>query len=255
MHPAALAFAEAVDTRLPPYLTDLASATAGGLGRQPLGLYLVGSLAMDDARPGQSDLDVLAILDGPLDDRRRWGLAARVVPVGLACPWAGIEYVAYATDAVRVPGYPLRYELNVNAGPRRGLLVSAGGDPAHWFLLDVAMAREHALPLVGPPARDLIGAADRSLVLAALRDALAWHRGRDAASPNAVLNACRTWHYLETGAWASKTAAGAWALALADDRDVVAAALGARAAGRLDGLEPVRVAAFVDAIAARVAAA
>lgn len=80
------------------------------------------------------------------------------------------EYVVSQADAVRAPTYPLRYTLNVNAGPRRDTHVSVGGDPAHWFLLDVAMARQLATPLRGPRPSDLTGEPPTADALRARHD-------------------------------------------------------------------------------------
>jgi hypothetical protein len=173
-------------------------------------VYLVGSLATGDARPDTSDVDVMVVARGPLGEAQRTQLTAAVLEVSDDCPLAGLEYVVYSAGALAAPTYPLAYELNVNGGSKRTRHVSSTGDPPHWFLLDVAMARQHAVVLHGPPIRELIGEPGQAAVRAAIADALEWHAKHEPGSANALLNAFRSRHYLETGRWASKTEAANW---------------------------------------------
>lgn len=159
----------------------------------------------------------------------------------------GVEFVVYQADVLRAPTHPLPYILNVNAGPGRDCHVSTGGDPAHWFLLDVAMARQSSIPLRGPTMRDLIAEPSATEVARAIRDALAWSAAHDASSPDAVLNACRSWCWIDTRRWTSKSAAAQWALVQAtepDDATLIAEALEARRTRRAR-LDEGRVAGFL----------
>lgn len=107
----------------------------------------------------------------------------------------------------------------------------AGFDPAaeprFWFTLDVAMARELARPLAGRPPGDVLPALPRPLVLAALRDALAWWREHDATG--AILAACRAWAWVTEDRWLSKGDAASWAAAQLADPAPIARALARRA--------------------------
>ncbi len=94
------------------------------------------------------------------------------------------------------------------------------------------MARDSAIPLVGPPAGQVIGQPSRGDVVRALDDSRRWHADHDAGSPDAVLNACRARCWVSTGRWLSKTEAGVWALrADGGDAERVRQALAVRAAG------------------------
>lgn len=224
------------------------------LGGRLAALYVVGSLASGDATGPASDIDVVVVASERIDGPEADHLAQSVVAGAQDCPWAGLELVVYAREVLRRPRHPLRYELNVNAGGARPTHVSTGGDPPHWFLLDVAMARDHAIPRVGPPAPTVIGQPIRRDVSAAIRESLAWHARHEATSPNAVLNACRSWCFMATGTWESKSAAAAWALDVAGAPPVVAAAAAARATGARTALPAADVAnvlATVDRVAAR----
>lgn len=184
------------------------------------GAWLVGSIAWDDYRPGSSDIDVLAVADPqPLPVR----LALAEALAALPCPGRKLEFVLYPPG----PDQPSRWQLNLNTNP-----VHASTDPAteprHWFVLDVAMARERAIPLFGPPAHELLAPVPEQTVRQALEESLAWHEANEPKEPNAVLNACRARHYTETGRWASKTAAGLCARGKVADPSAIDAALAQR---------------------------
>lgn len=236
-----------MDEDIGTFLGKLVEATQDSLGENLAAVYLVGSLAMADALPPSSDVDVLVAVEEPLANGAQF--ADMIVAHGLTCPWAGIEYVVYRAATLAAPVYPMPYELNVNAGPDLELQVSTGGDPSHWFLLDVAMAQQHAIALVGPPAEDLIAEPAADLVATAILDALDWHAASVRASPNAVLNACRSWRWLATGRWVSKSDAGRWALDQPGDAEVVRAALERRRQGKQAGLDERRVARFLSSVA------
>jgi hypothetical protein len=202
------------------YVGAVAAVTTGVLGESLLSLSLVGSLATDDARGPTSDVDMLTVLaeEPPAGWEQRLGEAVLEVP----CPWAGIEYVVYDAEVLRTPRLPLPYRLNVNGGPTRARAIRTSGDPAHWFLLDVAIAAEHSVALLGPPASALIGPVPDGEVRAALDASLAWHAEHDARAPNAVLNACRGWAWLHDRRWRAKTPAGRWVLGRAAGGDPTA---------------------------------
>ena len=82
-----------------------------------------------------------------------------------------------------------------------------------WFVLDRAIAQEHAVTLVGPPWRDVFPTVARRDVLDALAESLRWHEQHEPGSVNTVLNAVRGWRYVESGAWLSRPAAARWLLA------------------------------------------
>lgn len=73
--------------------------------------------------------------------------------------------------------------------------------PRFWFVIDRAIAEEHAIPLVGPPWSGVFDPVPRDELLAALDAAL------DEAG---ALNAARAWAWLEDGAWISKPDAERW---------------------------------------------
>ena len=124
------------------YLAALDAALPGVVR----GVYVTGSAALGDWQPGRSDLDIVAVTEGPLGGPQLDALEA--LHAGLA----GRPY----RDAVYVPAGA------VGARPAPGTAMLAGAvdgvfargrcdpDPVLWATLD-----RHALTVRGPLARDL----------------------------------------------------------------------------------------------------
>jgi hypothetical protein len=217
------------------YLAELTRRLAGGLRPELVGVYLMGSCAMGAHVPGVSDLDVWAVVRGPLGRERTASLARRVDHAALACPARGLELVVARFGA---DGLPV-VEMNLNDGPRmaRHLSLDPGDEPAHWFVLDAAIGREHGRALAGPPASDAFPVLPRSAQLAAVEASLAWHAEHEPEAPNALLNALRGWRYAAEGVWGSKEDAARWAVARRPAwAPEVSAAMAARRPGRLDAM-------------------
>jgi hypothetical protein len=71
---------------------------------------------------------------------------------------------------VRAPVLGLAFELNLDTGERMDdhLGLDPAEEAAHWFLLDLAAAREHSIGLAGPPLPGLVGPVPPGQVLEAL---------------------------------------------------------------------------------------
>ena len=237
---------------------DCGRAAAGLLGRllgdDLVAAYLVGSGALGGVAPGQSDVDVVAVCATAPPAERTQAIVAGLGELAMTWPLRGLELVLYTRAAVAAPDRSPRFALNLNVGPRMPYRVSLdpADEPAHWFLLDLAILRDHGRTLSGPPARDLVGPIPRSWLLEAVRDSLAWHDAHEGALQQTVLNASRGWRFAEEGVWSSKDDAGAWALARTDDRATVETALALRHGDRSRRLDPASVRAFQRRVRERV---
>lgn len=152
--------------------------------------YLLGSAALGAYLEGSSDLDVVAVTSRPLslDERRRLADAAEAIP----CPARKLELVVY-------PRGSEEWEINLNTGEH--VSFDPADEHAFWFVLDRAIAEQHAVPLVGPRWAESFPPVERDAVLDALEQAL-----DVVESPNVV----RAWAWVETGDWLSKRAADEW---------------------------------------------
>lgn len=200
------------------------------LGDGLLGVYLLGSGSMGGFDPRMSDVDLAAVVTKTLSREQKRAVVRGLSHPALPCPVRKLELVMYGAEAVRGRSPSLGWELNLNTGPEVG--VDASLDPpkeaGHWFVLDVAIARQHARPLFGPPPRTVFGEIDEDRVLRALIGSIRWHRRRDPQGIQSVLNACRAWRWSEEGTWAPKPAAARWARARAHDTTAIDAAIAAR---------------------------
>jgi len=183
---------------------DAAHEVVEALGDGVAAAYVIGSVSYGGFEPGRSDLDLVAVWDGPLARGEKEALVERVRALDFA-PARGLELVVYAEG---------ERALNVNTGP--GMEEHVGyepaDDPGFWFVLDRAVAQEHALALVGPPWGDVFPRVSRDETLAALEESLRWHEANEPRSANTLLNALRAWRYAETGDLVSKPAATEWLL-------------------------------------------
>jgi hypothetical protein len=159
-------------------------------------VYLIGSAAFGAYEPERSDVDVIAVTARLLADDEKRALAAAAE--ALPCPARKLELVVY-------PRGSDRWQINLNTGEHLGF--DPDGEPSFWFVLDRAIAEQHAVPLLGPPWADVFEPVPREAIVEAIRQALDWQQD---AAPGSVINACRAWMWLETGAWASKREAAAW---------------------------------------------
>ncbi len=219
------------------YLQELTRRLQAQLGDRLVAAWVVGSSALGDFDAARSDVDVQAVVAERLEPEALRALATALSAV--ECPVRGLEFVLYAREDLADPEGPA-FSLNLNTGP--GMDHHEGyhpdAEPRFWFTLDVSIAREHAVPLAGPHPREVLPELPRALVLARLRDSLAWWA--DFGGPQAVLAACRALAWTQTGRWLSKGEAARWA-----DDPIATAALAARADPSAAGPTPEEVASIL----------
>jgi hypothetical protein len=231
-----------------------ADQVGGLLGEELLAVYLIGSGALGGPVAEQSDVDLVAICANRPQPETVRQVVAVLTREALTWPVRGLEFVLYTLDAVATPSPAPQFELNLNIGRRMPLHVSFDPreEPTHWFLVDLAILREHGVPLSGPPPARLVAPLPRAWLLAAVADSLAWHAGNEPVLHQTVLNAARSWRFAEEGVWSSKDAAAVWALARAEDPSLVETAVAVRHGDRSRALDPARVRRFVAGVQAQV---
>lgn len=158
-------------------------------------VYLVGSAALGAYEHGRSDVDVVAVTARSLSIPERLALAAAAEE--LPVPARKLELVVY-------PRGSDRWELNLNTGEHVG--VDPDAEPSFWFLLDRAIAEQHAAPLFGPPWSELFEPEPPEAIEIALAQVAAFD-GWDDPVGDAELAAARAQVWRETGLWISKSQA------------------------------------------------
>lgn len=168
------------------FLDDVVEVFGGGV----VEAFVIGSAATDAFDPAASDLDMVVVIDEPLDDRS--ALVSRLQR--LKPPARDLELVVYVRGA-----QPPRFELNFSGGMERP------DEPWFWFVLDAALAQEHALPIRNGRAwLELFDIVSGDEIRAALQDSLAWSERQAPDDEFARLNAIRSRHYLDHEEWLSK---------------------------------------------------
>jgi predicted nucleotidyltransferase len=158
------------------YLEALVERLREGLGDRLVAVWLIGSGGMGAFRPGESDIDVAVVVSGPPVD----------VEVGdIPVPATKLEIVFYDRD------------LRVLSDPNPG-----SGD--HWYVIDLAVAREHGRAVFGPSPSERIPEIPRKEILAALDAGDRWQAEHEPDSPNIE----RGRVYRETGRWVPKRRGG-----------------------------------------------
>jgi predicted nucleotidyltransferase len=153
----------------------LAECATAVLGEALVGVFLHGSGTTDDFVPDLSDIDVLVITEGSIDDPTASDLLERVARTGREARTNVDLRVATRVSAAATEKAP---ELELGSrcgsdGPRmRGSRPAEG--PERDLLVEYSVCRQHGLALVGPDPAVLIGEVPTAWVLevgaAQLRD-------------------------------------------------------------------------------------
>jgi hypothetical protein len=201
------------DPRAASYLEELGAHLEQLLEERLLCAAAIGSWAIGAYEPGRSDLDVVVVVDGPLTVAEWDAVVDTCSHEALPCPARKLELVAYTRAQVAAPRRSQRWELNLNTGPG---VRHAGYDPMaeswHWFVLDLAQGREHAVHLAGPhELAELVGEVPDALVADAHAANVTWHAVHQP-DDRLLIAAARAARWHASREWISKREAWAWAV-------------------------------------------
>jgi predicted nucleotidyltransferase len=186
-------------------------------------VYLFGSASYGEYQPGTSDLDLSIVITSQLPIARYQSLASVISHAALPCPARKLEFVLYTYETVNdLTRFP-KFEMNFNTGMGMDdhLVFDPSNEAGHWFLLDLAAGRQLGVPLLGPAPQEVIGEIKQEWVVDALSEGLEWWCENASASPDAALNACRAWRWIETGLWGSKLDGAKWVLEQREEPDII----------------------------------
>jgi hypothetical protein len=140
------------------------------------------------------------------------GLVARVCDHrSIPCPARKLELVVYRESDLRQATDRPSWQLNLNTGLElHRATTDPTGEPAHWYILDLAFARRHAIALIGPDAVRVIADPGADAVDRAMSEMAIWFAEHEPGWA-ATAAACRAWHWRATGQFAGKRAAVVWA--------------------------------------------
>lgn len=218
-------------------MLDMASGLRSILGERLVGLYLGGSLSLGDFCEASSDLDFLAVTEGPLspEDLLAVGmfhgelLDRHPAAVRLEGDYAPREYLVPDGTTVPVPGCERGVFL-----PKVGeIMLSAD---------NIYNMRENGLVIAGPEPKAVLPAVTPDRVRRAVRLMLSDGPGTCETPEEAadgILNLCRSLYALDAGIPATKSQGAAWARSHLEPRwqPVIEAAMAVRSRGRAERQE------------------
>lgn len=202
----------------------LAAACAVLLGDPLVAVYLHGSLTLGGYRPGRIDVDVLVVVERPLEEGELAALRALVERLGED---VAVDLRVVTREAAGRPARAPALELGVEV--RRGRPLELRTHVAEPDLVaELAVVRAFGRSLVGPAPEAVVGPVPDEWVIAYGDELLArWQRLTDDAehAELMVLTACRIWRFAAEGVLCAKHDAGRWALACDGSLAAVRAAL------------------------------
>jgi len=154
-----------------------------------LASFVLGSGLVGGYRPGESDVDLVAVVDRPLVGEARWHMIERISALEL--PGRRLELVLYVRGR-----QPPDFDLNLDVDADGVREVPHEAD--HWFVIDAAIAQDRI-----PEWLDYFDPVSEERTRMAVEESLAWSAERPELE-FARLNAARARHYLAHGEWISK---------------------------------------------------
>jgi predicted nucleotidyltransferase len=205
---------------------QLARCISGVLQDAVVAIILHGSLTLGDYVPERSDIDLLVVVEAPLDDDQMAALTGALevelvgVPIRL-----DFRVVTRAVAASPTPAPAM--ELYVEATPGQDLHVRMR-QPEPDLAIEFSVCREYGQSLIGPDPSELLGEVPDDWVLAEADAVIAEWQERQYRPESAdftVLTACRMWRFAVERRYCSKAEAGEWALSQEPRLQVVRDAL------------------------------
>jgi len=253
----------ASDPEVQLYLDRVVSTLREHLGAELVGVYLHGSLAMGGFDPGRSDVDILAVCTGALSPRRRVRLGEVLAAIPRPATGGDLELSLVTTSAVRTRSAAPSFEIHVHTEDEQPVVDGAERPGDEDLVAHFAVARARGKVLFGPEPGELFAAPERASLIRAFLSDMEWARESGAAGweghhmPDLasmayrVLNAARSWRYLETGELGSKVEGAMWVKRVDPDLDlhkILDAALAFQRGDVPDRPDDRAVNAFVDRV-------
>lgn len=213
------------------YVEQLHTLLKKELKHHFVGMYIHGSLSLNDFQNVHSDLDLLVISSIEIVSSIRKRLIASINQYAFPCPVAGIDLTIIHQKTASNPSLDPKIELAIYTEKKQLHQIHS-----HFFdtdlLIDLSICRKFGKTIWGPPPQEIISPIPQKWILRSLRKSLEWreqnllHPYHDPQGENAVLNACRAWRYKTDNIFCSKTEAGQWAYQREDQfQDLIRQAL------------------------------
>lgn len=211
-----------VEPAVQQYLGRVVSTLREHLGTDLVGVYLHGSLAMGAFDPGRSDVDVLAVCAAALAPERRAILGTELAAIPRPPSGGDLEMSLVTESAARTSATAPEFEVQVSTHEEPAVVDGTDRAGDEYLVIHFAMVRARGHALSGPEPGELFAAPDRAALIRAFLSDMEWAREHGAAGWEGhyrpefasmayrVLNAARSWRYLETGELGSKVEGALW---------------------------------------------
>lgn len=183
-------------------------------------------LAVSGKLRPQSDIDLLAVIDRGITNDQRNDLLTALIRISGRHPAAPggprcIEIIIFCLSDLSENCFPTRAEFTYGEWLRDALeageMPMPTRDPEYTLVL--AQASQHAIPLIGQCASELLPEIPLGRVRQAMHDALpALLHGLLGDERNVLLTLARMWRTAKTGEFVTKDVAAAWAIPQMPDR-------------------------------------
>ena len=200
-------------------LTRFTQMSRDILGRNLLGIYLHGSLAMGCFNPKKSDIDLLLVVEDEPTDEEKLAFMQQVVLLNEKAPAKGIELSMVTRSTVNPFVYPTPFVLHFSPmhldwfgrDPTGYVQNMKGDDPdlaAHCTIV-----RKHGIVLHGAPIPEIFGEVPKAAYLDSIWQDIE-NAGEDILCDPVyiTLNLCRVAAYAQDGLVLSKQEGGQWGL-------------------------------------------
>ncbi len=203
-----------------PLAPVLTQAFQSALGCQAAGLWVFGSAAHGHWNPRRADLDLLAVVEEPLEQGPKLALLEALERLWPMTPPGGLEITVVLRDVAARPFFPTPYEFHYSPGWRAVFrrdplsLCSGVYRTDRELLIAFALVRIWGIPLLGPPAETFFSQPSRDDMMSAFL-----HRARRLSEAfgndptPTVLELCRGLAFAREELILSREEAGRWAQA------------------------------------------
>lgn len=178
-----------------------------------VGLYLIGSISLNDFIRSKSDFDVIGVVNKSITIKDKNKLEVSLNHENFPCPSKGLDIVLMTKENVtRVKQYP-EYEFWYSTGEKWPLIHWESGANSEMSIF-LELCRQHGIVIHGELPAKLISPVDTKLLYRSFQELIKWHRNylfdeyHDPKGQNSVLNACRILKFVESKKLYSKTEGG-----------------------------------------------
>jgi hypothetical protein len=213
-----------LDSKSAAYAREVTARLRATLGDKLIGVYLHGSAVLGDFVRERSDVDVVAVSDGPLTNDECDVLAEKLSSASLPCPaHGGLELHVVDRCIVEELVEPPPFELHIAPIADR-VVVGRGHSGDADLVMHYAVLRERGVTLTGPPASEIFPKVSTEKLVRAFAGELRWALEQPSPAYQ-VLNACRAWRFFEETILTSKLAGATWARERVEDPTLIDVAL------------------------------